>query len=441
MLKERNQLIKLCVHSLESKGLNDQLHKDRLKKEVKEIDAQGEHEYLINLYQKFKVEKLIFPQNENNSLVDYLLGLTNEFDINKETAFVLGEMPDIDVDFLKDVRDYLKRVWAPKTFGQDRICEIGTYGTLGIKSSILDMTRVHNVPKDRIQAITSKMADKDDDGKELEWDKALEIYPEFRAYCEDYPEIASAAKILLDRNKTGGVHAGGLIISDRPLDGFIPLEVRNGVICSAWTQGLNRQDLEPVGLVKFDLLVINNLLQIAIACNLVKQRNNISSICALDGEGQLDWSDTFYLNDKKSLELADSGDLKCIFQFDSEGIRKLIKRGGVTSFDDLAVYSALYRPGPLNCVKIGTKVSISVGQKPIESLNKSDKIKYLNKEGNIAETDKYIVTKTGSKKMIKITTESGKFLYVSKDHLILGKDNYVLAGDLKVNQEIGIVDE
>jgi DNA polymerase III alpha subunit len=351
-MKERARLLKLCVNALESKGLTDNRHKDRLKKEIKEIDAQGEHEYLINLHDKFKSQNLLFPKNENNMLVSYLLGLADEFDIDTEPLFVQGEFPDIDIDFLKDVRDYLKRTWASQQWGQEYICEIGTYGTSGIKSSILDMARVHNVEKNEIQAITVQMEDKDDEGKTLEWDKALEMYPEFKSYCDRHPQVAEAARLLLDRNRTGGVHAGGLIISNVKIDGFVPLEVRsvnktnpNGVICSAWTEGLNSQDLQPVGLIKFDLLVINNLMQIAHACRLVKERYGLSTICALPGSW--DWSDISYLNDPKAIEMANNSDLKCIFQFDGEGIRKMVKRGGVSSFDDLAAYSALYRPGCL----------------------------------------------------------------------------------------------
>ena len=352
-MKERSRLLKLCVNGLESKGLTTDVYKERLKREIKAIDEQAEHEYLLNLHDKFKSQGLIFTENENNLLVAYLLGLTNQFDINSDPVFVQGEFPDIDIDYLKDVRDYLKRTWAPKQWGQEFICEIGTYGTSGIKSSILDMARVHNVEKDEIQAITVKMEDKDDEGKLLEWDKALEMYPEFKSYCDRHPQVAEAAHLLLDRNRSGGVHAGGLIISSVPIDGFVPLEVRsvnkanpNGVICSAWTEGLNAQDLQPVGLIKFDLLVINNLMQIAQACRLIKERYGLESICALPGSW--DWSDLSYLNDPKAIEMANHGDLKCIFQFDGEGIRKMVKRGGVTIFDDLAAYSALYRPGPLN---------------------------------------------------------------------------------------------
>jgi DNA polymerase III alpha subunit len=348
-MKERERLLRLCLHSLNDKGLGkEDQYMGRLKKEIKEVDAQAEHEYFLDLYDR----KVKFPCNEHNNLIDFLLGLSDEFDVNKESASVQGEFPDIDIDYLKPVRDYLKREWAAEKFGQENICEIGTYGTAGIKSAMLDMTGVHGLSKTEIQGITVKMEDKDDEGKVLEWDKALEMYPEFRAYCEAHEDVSNAANLMQGRNKSGGVHAGGLIISDQPIGDFVPMEVRSvnkanphGVICSAWTEGLAAQDLQPVGLIKFDLLVINNLMQIAIACHLIKERHGVNKICALPGSW--DWSDIEYLNDPAALNMANKADLKCIFQFDSEGIRKLVKRGGVDCFDDMAAYSALYRPGPL----------------------------------------------------------------------------------------------
>ena len=353
MKKERDRFLRLCLHGLNAKGLGkDQRYMDRLKKEIKAVDEQAEHEYLLELHDRLKASDMILPYNEHNNLVDWILGIAPDFDIEKESAYAQGEFPDIDIDYLKPVRDWLKGTWAAQTFGQENICEIGTYGTAGIKSSILDMTGVHGLSKGDIQQITVKMEDKDDEGKVLEWDKALEMYPEFQAYCEQHEEVSKSAKLMQGRNKTAGVHAGGLIISDRPISDFVPMEVRkvnkdnpNGVICSAWTEGLAHQDLQPVGLIKFDLLVINNLMQIALACELIKQRHGIDKICA--GPAGWNWSDISYLNDPKALEMANKSDLKCIFQFDSEGIRKLVKRGGVDRFDDLAAYSALYRPGPL----------------------------------------------------------------------------------------------
>jgi DNA polymerase III alpha subunit len=357
-MNERDILIRKCVGVLKRRGLyEDPRYVARLKKEMKEIDAQAEHEYYLGLYQKFQAEKLMFPQNEFNNLVDWLLELVPDFDIDRPSEFIQGEFPDIDVDLIKEIRDWMKKVWAIQRYGQDYVCEIGTYGTLGIKSAMLDMSRVYGVPRDEIQGITVRMEDKVDDGEgkkvDLDWDKALEIYPEFKAFCDKYPDVASAAKAMQDRNKTGGVHAGGLIISSKRIDGFVPLEVRSvkadnprGVVCSAWPEGLHTQDLQPVGLIKYDLLVIANLKQIAYAGQLVKQRHGLESICARPGDW--DWSDIAYLNDPDAIKMADKADLRCIFQFDGEGIRKIVKQGGVSSFNDLAAYSALYRPGPLN---------------------------------------------------------------------------------------------
>lgn len=364
-MREREILLKLCIKGLQEKGLaDDDKYKERLKKEIKGIDALGEHEYLLRTYQKFKNEKLQFPHNEHNNLVDLLLNLAPDFDIEKEGAWSQGEWPDIDIDYIRPVRDYLKRDWAARTFGQENICEIATYGRAGIKSSALDMARTHGIGHHELQSITTELEDKDDEGEPLEWDKIFElaerdnskqqdtVYTKFAAWCDANKDVASAAKMMLGRNKNGGVHAGGLVISNQRLDGFVPLEVRSvnkdkpeGVICAAWGEGLHTQDLQPVGLIKFDLLVINNLMQIALACKLVKERHGLSNICALPGSW--DWSDISYLNDPKALRMANDADLKCIFQFDSEGIRKLVKRGGVTSFNDLPAYSALYRPGPL----------------------------------------------------------------------------------------------
>lgn len=349
-MNESEQLLRLCLKGMYDKDLRDEGHKARLKYELKQIGIQEEQEYFLDLHRR----KVRFPENEHNLLVAYLLGLANDFAISQEPASAMGEWPDIDIDYLPQMQDYLRDEWAPKHFGRENVCLIGTYGSMGIKSAILDMTKIHGGDKGHIQGITVKMDDVDDEGAPLEWDKALEIYKDLNSFCEANPEIADATKAMLDRNKSAGVHAGGLIICNQRIDTFVPLEVRKvtkdrpeGVIVAAWTEGLRAQDLQPVGLIKFDVLAIINLLQIAYACKLIKERHpEVQSICALPGDK--DWSDTSYLNDPASIAMANEADLRGIFQFDSEGIRKLVKRGGVTSFDDIVAYASLYRPGPLN---------------------------------------------------------------------------------------------
>jgi hypothetical protein len=126
MRQDQQRLHDLCYDGLKIKGLEtDEQYVTRLKKELKELDAQGEWDYFLKLYDRFRAEKLIFPYNEQNNLVDYVLGLAPSVDITQPSAFVQGEAPDIDIDYLKPARDYLKRDWAARIFGQEKICEDG----------------------------------------------------------------------------------------------------------------------------------------------------------------------------------------------------------------------------------------------------------------------------------------------------------------------------
>ncbi len=348
--------------------------------------------------------------------------------------------PIFDVDYIQSVRNYLKDEWAPKTFGADRVCSIGNYATFGIKMAFQDMARVHGESRTEILDITTKLGLKDEEGKTLTFDKALELYPILKQYCDDHPDIAKAVKKLLHRNRGMGKHAGGLIIANGPINKFIPLvkNAKDDTISSAWTEGLHSQDLGPVGLIKFDLLVVSDLERCAIAADYVRKRHNLNNICALPGLD--DWSDLSYKNDPKALRMADKGDLIGVFQFDSAGIRSLVKRGGVTSFDDLVAYNSLFRPGPMGCIKIGTLIKTIDGLVPIEQLKTwQDYICYLDPQGEIKSTKKYFVTNSGKKKMLKITTKSGKIIFVSHDHRFLTQDHgYLPAENIRKFQKIAV---
>lgn len=343
MEDSREKIIGLCAEALAKRGLTAQEYKDRLKTEIREIDNQAEHDYFLELYER----RVKFPKNENNLLVPYLLGLTDDFDISLEPAHIQGEFPDIDVDYLPVVQEYLRKDWCPRQFGRDRVVNIGNYGTFGIKSALLDMARVHGADYTEIQTITKNLQDKDEEGRPLTWEKALEATPDLAAYCERNPEIADSARRLIDRNRGRGKHAGGTVISNIKIDDLVPVMIdTDGNPVSGWTEGLHDQDLQPVGLIKFDVLAVKDLLRIAHCCNLVKQRHpEVKGISAVPGHS--DWTDTSYLNDPKALDLANKAETRGIFQFDGEGMRKLIKAGGVDRFEDLVAYSAIFRPGPL----------------------------------------------------------------------------------------------
>lgn len=343
-LDSRDKFIKLCLKGMQDRNLTEEKYKNRFKQELKEIDSQVEYDYFLDLFEK----NVRFSENENNLLVVYLLGLCDEFDINKDPNYFQGEFPDIDVDYLPIIQDYLRNDFCPKAFGRENVVNIGNYGTFGIKSALLDMARVHGADRDEIQVITKNLQDKDEEGNVLTWDKALEMTPELSEYCKKYPEVTQAAKKIIDRNRSRGKHAGGTVISSVKIDDFVPVMIdTDGNPVSGWTEGLHDQDLQPVGLIKFDVLAIKDLLRISNCCKLIKERNpKIKSISAI--EGATDWSDTSYLNDNKSISLANESKTRGVFQFDGEGMRNLIRQSGVDSFEDLVALTALFRPGPLN---------------------------------------------------------------------------------------------
>ena len=403
----------ICLEKLRIKKLeNDERYAKRLEWELIEVENQNKENYFLDLFSR----NIKYSENQNNLLVPYLLDIVKDFDIEQDPAFVYGDMPDIDTDYLPAVRDYLKNEWAPKTFGNQYVCNIGNYTTFGIKSSLIDMVRVHNEDRGEILALTTNLQTKDDEGKALTWDSAMKTDPALKKYCDEHPDIAKAAQKLINRNRGTGIHAGGLIVSSIPLTDLVPLIKRkDSPQASAWGEGLHGQDLQPVGLVKFDLLVISNLLQIAKCCKLIKDRKGIDKICAAPGQGN--WSNIDeYRNDSKALAMADEGDLKCIFQFDSPGIRSLAKAGGVTRFEDLVAYSALYRPGPLNMKMHERYVARKRGREEYKLhpiLNEILKdtygvivyqeqvMKILNVVGNIPTRDVETVRKAISKKKVE----------------------------------------
>ena len=359
-MNNKEELSKLCYDFLDNKVIkeNHLIYKKRLKEELIHIEVQDEYQYFLELYYSNKK----YDENEHNLIVPWLLGICDGFNINEESAYKMGELPDVDIDFLPIVRDYLKNEWAVKEFGKEYVCNIGNYGTFGLKSSFIDMARVHGLDRGEILTITKKLSLKDDDGNSLSFEKALELYPELDDYCKKYPEVAVAVQKIMNRNKSMGRHAGGLIISSVPISDFVPLakNSKDENCASSWVEGLSGQDLGPVGLIKMDLLVIDVLNQIAYATKLVKERHGVENISAKEGEW--DWSDSSYQNDPKCLEMAALGDLKGIFQFDSDGIRNLAKKSVISSFDDLVTLNALYRPGCLDMGMDQTFVKRKLGE-------------------------------------------------------------------------------
>lgn len=415
--------------SKESEFLSHPNFATRLKWELIETDVQDMSDYFIDMYKKGERHP-----NKHNLLIPVILGVCEKVDLDIDPSTKMGEFPDVDVDYLPIVRDYLKNEWAPKTFGPDKVCNIGNYGTFGLKSTLIDMARVHGLDRTEILNITTNLRMKDDEGDLLTYESALRLYPELKEYCEKHPEVATATQKLLHRNRSMGKHAGGLILCNKKIDSFVPL-VRGseGEAVSAWVEGLHGQDLGPVGLIKFDLLVVKSLWQICLTVKLVKERHGVASICA--APNQWDWSDLSYLNDPKSLEMGNKGDLRCVFQYDSEGIRKLVRKGGIESFDDLVAYVSLYRPSTLQmgmdetyCLRKKGKQEYEIPEILKDVLGKTYGIMIYQEQvmqilsivGKIPLRDCYQVIKAISKKKIEAFVKY-KDKFVENGQITLGR--------------------
>lgn len=333
----KEQFINLCQDKLRDLNLGEDYEK-RLKEELKEIESQDCYGYFSELMG-------IKKDNENNLLVPYLLGICDSVNIKQPPLYDQGDSPDQDIDYDPIVRDYLKEQYVKKEFSEEKICGIATYTTFKLRNALIDMAKVFDLDRKEILALTTKLGIKDDEGNPLTFDKAVELYPELKAYLEKHPDMADATRRILHRNRNMGVHASGLIISNVSINEFVPLvRGKNNQPCSAWVEGLYGTDLGAVGLVKFDFLSLDGNTKIAQALRLIGKK-----VCALPGKSN--WTDLRYLNDPVALEMANKGDLKMIFQYDgSEGIRRLAREGGISSFDDLAIYTALYRPA---CIQVG----------------------------------------------------------------------------------------
>jgi DNA polymerase-3 subunit alpha len=412
----------------------------RLNIEFEEIDKAGLWNYfkeIIKSNKKF--------HNTNNLLCAYLWGICPENPIDKDEElkwYYSNEYPDIDVDFSPESRDKIKEFCA-KEFGENNVVSIANYNHFGIKSGIRDISRVLEIPLEEVNECTTKL---NDDVNDMKWEDAIKTYPVLEQFEKEHPKVCELVKQFNGKVRSIGKHAGGLVISSCDLTKTIPLITRENpesdkkFILSSFSEGQNRSDLKTMGLIKQDILGLDNLNYISTCLKYMEQRGKYDPKKGIfrtkeDGEN---WEDESYLNDPESIKVANNADLQLVFQFDSDGIRKLVKKTGVNNFYDLVVFNALYRPGPLNCLEENTKILTNNGYVEIKLLsNKHNKIAYIDNNGNIKYTSKFIVKKKNkTKKILKISTSENEILS-SLDHKFLNKDNkFIEAKRLKINDEI-----
>lgn len=276
------------------------------------------------------------------SIVAYALGIT---DLDPIEHILLFErflnpervsMPDFDVDFCIEGRERVIDYVAQK-YGRDKVSQIITYGTMAAKGVVRDVGRVMGMSYGHVDGVAKLIPF--DLGMTLT--KALDQEDELRDRYENEEEITALIDMALKLEglaRNVGKHAGGVVISPTDLTDFTPLYCEHG--SEQIVSQYDKDDLETIGLVKFDFLGLRTLTIIDWAVKAINATRAQTDLAPIDIA-------KLPLDDSASYNLLKEGRTTAIFQLESSGMKELIKNLKPDQFDDIVALVALYRPGPL----------------------------------------------------------------------------------------------
>ncbi|MET0052456.1 MAG: DNA polymerase III subunit alpha [Candidatus Thiodiazotropha sp.] len=276
------------------------------------------------------------------SLVAYALKITDLDPIALELLFERFlnpervSMPDFDVDFCMDKRDQVID-YVARRYGRDSVSQIITYGSMAAKAVVRDVGRVLGHP----YGFTDRVAKMIPFEIGMTLDKALKESDDLKQAFETDEEVAELiemAKKLEGCARNAGKHAGGVVIAPGLLTDFTPL------YCEANGEGLvtqfDKDDVEKVGLVKFDFLGLRTLTIVDWALKAVNADRARQGLEAVD-------ISAIPMDDDASFRLLKSAETTAVFQLESRGMKELIKKLQPDCFEDITALVALFRPGPL----------------------------------------------------------------------------------------------
>ncbi len=275
------------------------------------------------------------------SIVTYLLGVTTVNPLEYKLPFERflnperPSAPDIDMDFADNRRDEVIS-YAKEKYGEDKVAQIGTFGTMMARGAVRDVARALGYPYavgDKI----SRLIPMGSQGFPMTIDRAMEMSPELAKMYKnekDTKEIIDIAKKLEGCARHISVHAAGVVISPYPLYEFVPtqLDPKGGKIITQYDMWA----VEDAGLLKFDFLGIRNLAILGDAVRIVKKLYGIN----IDIE-------KIPIDDKKTFEMLARGETMGLFQLNGSGMTRYLKELKPTSINNINAMVALYRPGPM----------------------------------------------------------------------------------------------
>lgn len=351
------------LKSLNLSPAESKQYEDRLQMELGVINAMGYAGYFLIVWDIIKFARSrsipVGPGRGSaaGSLAAYALRIT---DIDPIRYGLLFErflnpervsLPDIDMDFCMDRREEVIR-YVSETFGSDHVCQIITFGTMAARAVVRDVGRVLEMPYadvDRVAKLIPATIG-------ITLDEALKAEKPLQEAKESDPrvkELLELGRALEGLARHASTHAAGVVISEQPLTEHVPLY--RGAKGEIVTQ-FPKDDIEKIGLVKFDFLGLRTLTVIDQATRLVNKRRPADDPLKLATTG---------FEDSKTFSVLASGDTVGVFQLESSGMRDLLVRMQPQNFEDLIAILALYRPGPIGSGMVDDYIKRKRGQTPI----------------------------------------------------------------------------
>jgi DNA polymerase-3 subunit alpha len=293
------------------------------------------------------------------SLVAYALGITDIDPIRHNLLFERFlnpervSMPDVDIDFCIDKREKVID-YVTQKYGEDKVCQIITFGTLAARASMKGVARVLDIPYSE----SDKMAKMIPQAPKIKIDDALEEGMDLRKLYDKDPqvkELVDYAKAIEGLKFNIGTHAAGVIISRDPLSEIVPVQrSKEEIIITGYSMG----DVEKLGLLKMDFLGLRNLTIIDNTLKLIQKRKGLNIEI-----------NKIPLDDTKTYEMLSKGETDGVFQLESSGMKALVKDLKPSVFEDLGALVALFRPGPLNSGMVKDFVQRKHGRAKVEYLH------------------------------------------------------------------------
>lgn len=338
--------LKRKVHQgLKEKGILDQKHIERCKKELDVIIEMGFQDYFLivsDYVSHAKTHDIIVGPGRGSaagSLVSYCLNITEvdplDYDLQFERFLNKARktMPDIDVDFMDTKREDMVE-YMRQTYGNKKVASIVAIQTIQAKQALRDIGRIYDIPTRHIDLLSKSIPDK------VNLREAYKTVPQFKTLVDSdkyFLEIVSLASKIEGLPRQAGTHAAGIVLNQDELTSVIPVTIDYE---DHYTVQYEKDYLEPQGILKMDFLAIRTLSIIEYCIELINQNHNTN----------LDFYHLPYL-DKECFELFKNLQTIGIFQLESSGMKNAMKILKPECFNDIVALIALFRPGPMDNIK------------------------------------------------------------------------------------------